>query len=177
MDRISQRARHSVKQSSKTLHHQRLSLLPPVQRETVAGGPSRGSRSLPFFNSAYHRPGQLLIKGSLVLATPGDPLSSIAPPRDAPSSPLGGTVAYRVKRDPTPVGSDPKGRSDARLKQSHASQAAGKLRQTSQSYTRPWKRPRQRRQRSWNASAPAMRTRTRGTRKGANLTISPYTAP
>ena len=58
--------------------------------------------------SAYHRPGQLLIKGSLVLATPGDPLSSIAPPRDAPSSPLGGTVAYRVKRDPTPVGSDPK---------------------------------------------------------------------
>ena len=43
-----------------------------------------------------------------MLATPGDPLSSIAPPRDAPSSPLGGTVAYRVKRDPTPVGSDPK---------------------------------------------------------------------
>ena len=50
----------------------------------------------------------LRLKGSLVLSTPGDPLSSIAPPRDAPSSPLGGTVAYRVKRDPTPVGSDPK---------------------------------------------------------------------
>ena len=43
-------ARHSVKQQSSKycpLHHQRLSLLPPVQRETVAGGPSRSSRSLP----------------------------------------------------------------------------------------------------------------------------------
>ena len=44
--------------------------------------------------SAHHRPGPLLTyKGSLELATPGDSLSSIAPARDAPSSPLGGTVA------------------------------------------------------------------------------------
>ena len=53
-------------------------------------------------STGLRRFGALLVKVSLVLATPADPLSSIVPPRDAPSSPLGGTVAYRVKQDPTP---------------------------------------------------------------------------
>ena len=42
---------------------------------------------------------QLLSRGRGANFRPDTP----PPPRDAPSSPLGGTVAYRVKRDPTPA--------------------------------------------------------------------------
>ena len=72
---------------------------------------------------------------------------------------------------PWHVASVPRWRSDARLKQSHASQTAGRPRQPGHPYTRPCKQPQQRQRRSWNASAPAMRTHAQGTQKGASLAI------
>ena len=52
-----------------------------------------------------------------------------------------------------------------------AGATAGRPRQPGHPYTRPCKQPQQRQRRSWNASAPAMRTHAQGTQKGASLAI------